>query len=221
MNATADRMPRIAIAHTGTASQLATLADPALTPYRAEPVYLPDLQPGGLDHVDVLLVADRDHPEMLRRNAREFLRVAERGGVLLVFGENAAHSWLPGVAWEGRPTNFWWWRTGEDHGMRLRSPEDEIWQYFTRRAMIWHHHGIFQQPPEATPLVALEEHGVEVGATTYVDRASTAGELFVTTMDPFFHHGAAFMPGATQLLYQSLRWAEDSARERIAAGLLR
>lgn len=214
------RLPRIALAHTGTSSQLAVLADPALAPYRIEEAYLPDLRPGGLDHVDVLVVADRDHPDLLRRHAAEFLAVAERGGVLLVYGENSAHTWLPGVTWEGRPTNFWWWRTGEDHGMRQRNPEDPIWPYLSERAMIWHHHGIFQPPSGAVPLVELEEDGALVGATTYVDRVSTPGVLFVTTMDPCFHHGAAFMPGATQLLYQTLRWAEDQARQQIEGGAL-
>lgn len=214
------RMPRIAMAHTGTSSQLVTLADPALAPYRIEEVYLPDLEAGGLDGIDVLVIADRDHPALLRQHAAEFLAVAERGGVLLVYGENAAHTWLPGVTWEERPTNFWWWRTGEDHGMRRASLGDPIWEYFTERAVIWHHHGIFQPPAGAIPLIELEEEGTIVGATTYLDRVTTPGVLFVTTMDPCFHHGAGFMPGATQLLYQTLRWAENEALARIAAGTL-
>lgn len=209
----APSLPRIAFAHTGTSSQLVTLADPALAPYRMQEVYLPDLEPGGLAEVDVLLVADRSHPALLRKHAAEMLAVAERGGVLVVFGENAVHTWLPGVRWDGRETNFWWWRTGEDHGMRCRNLDDPIWRYFSERAVIWHHHGVFQPPPGAVPLIELEEDGRVAGATSYVDRVSTQGVLFVATMDPCFHHGAAFMPGATQLLYQTVRWAEDVARE--------
>ena len=214
------RLPKTAMLHTGSGYQLTTLADPALVPYGIEPVYLPDLEPGGLDEFDVVLVADREHPELLAQRAPDILGVAERGGILVIFGENAAHQWVPGISWESRPTNFWWWRTGEDHGMRMQNLDDPVWPYFTQRAMIWHHHGIFQPPAGAVPLVTVEEGGVEVGATTYIDRVSTPGEIFMTTMDPVFHHGAGFMPGATQLLYQTLRWAEDRAASRITAGLL-
>lgn len=214
------RLPRTALLHTASGYQLAALADPALAPYRIEHVYLPDLAQGGLDEYDIVLVADREHPDLLSARAADLLAVAERGGVLVVFGENAAHKWLPGITWEERPTNFWWWRTGEDHGMRRRNLDDPMSAYFTDRAMIWHHHGIFHPPAGATVLVAVEEGGVEVGATSYIDRVSTPGEIFMTTMDPVFHHGAGFMPGATQLLYQTLRWAEDRAIARIADGRL-
>ncbi|QFR96170.1 hypothetical protein GBW32_27915 [Streptomyces tsukubensis] len=40
----------------------------------------------------------------------------------------------------------------------------------------------------------------------YENRVSTAGRLIVTTMDPVYHHGSRFMPGATELLYGPLRW---------------
>ncbi|MFF8581915.1 iron chelate uptake ABC transporter family permease subunit [Streptomyces albidoflavus] len=40
----------------------------------------------------------------------------------------------------------------------------------------------------------------------YEDRVSTPGRLLVTTMDPVYHHGSRFMPGATQLLLGLLRW---------------
>lgn len=214
--------PIIALLHTGTSSQLVTIADPALRPYELRAVYLPDFEPGALDDVDAVIVADRDHPALLREHADEIYAVAERGGLLVVFGENSADSWMPGVAWESRPTNFWWWRTGEDHGMRLRNPDHPIWEYFSEKAMIWHHHGIFRVPEGAVSLVAVEEEGVEVGSTTYYDRVSTAGEIFLTSMDPCFHHGAAFMPGATQLLYSTVRWVDQRARQlatdRVAAG---
>lgn len=219
--ATHTRLPRIALLHTGTGYQLQTISDPALAPYQMSFVYLPDLKQGGLDSFDVVFVADREHPDLLVRNAPDILGVAERGGVLVIFGENAAHRWVPDIDWEPRPTNFWWWRTGEDHGMRKRNLDDPIWAHFTDRAMIWHHHGIFQPPTGAVTLIEVEEDGAEVGATTYIDRVSTRGEIFVTTMDPVFHHGAGFMPGATQLLYQTLRWAEHRAIMRIAAGVLR
>lgn len=207
--------PRIGYAHTGTSSQLTTLADAALRPYALRDIYLPDASPASFDDLDALVVADRSHPELLEAFAPSFLSVAERGGTLVVFGENRTHTWLPGISWEARPTNFWWWRTGEDHGMRRRNLDHPIWEYFSEPSTIWHHHGFFQPPAGAVPLVTIEEDGVEVGATTYLDEVTTAGTLLVTTMDPCFHHGAAFMPGATQLLYSTLRWVD--VRTRTAA----
>lgn len=207
--------PAIGLAHTGTGSQLRTLADPALRPYRLRDLYLPDTAEDDFQDLDVLLVADRSHPRLLARHAEAVLEVARRGGTLVVLGENSAHQWLPGVRWQARPTNFWWWRTGEDHGMRLRSPEHPVWNYLSQRAVIWHHHGVFQAPEGTVPLVALEEDGVEAGVTTYLDEVSTPGAILVTSMDPCFHHGAGFMPGATQLIYCLLRWAEARFRHQL------
>lgn len=208
--------PRIGYAHTGTSSQLTTLADPALRPYGLRELYLPDAEPTDLVDLDAVIVADRSHLELLAGFADAFLAVAERGGTVVVFGENAAHTWLPGITWEGRPTNFWWWRTGEDHGMRRRSLDHPVWEFFSEPSTIWHHHGFFTPPAGATALVAIEEDGVEVGATTYLDEVTTPGAILVTTMDPCFHHGAAFMPGATQLLYSAVRWVDARERARAA-----
>jgi len=212
--------PVLAYAHAGSASQLTVLADPALVQYRLRDVYLPDLQPGGLDDVDGLIVADRMNLGLLHRHAEGILGVARRGGALAVFGENAVHTWMPGVAWQPRPTNFWWWRTGEDNGMRLRNEDDPARQFLAPGALIWHYHGILTPPEGAVPLVAVEENGEDAGCIAYVDRVTTAGEILVTTPDPCFHHGAGFMKGATQLLYSSVRWLDHRTRDsaRAASG---
>ncbi|MER7796035.1 hypothetical protein [Microbacterium sp. NPDC096154] len=204
--------PVLAYLHNGTFSQLTTFRDPALAPYRIREVYLPDMQPGDLDDVDGLIVADRIHSGLLRRHAEDILRVAHRGGVLVVFGENWVHTWMPDVVWEPGVTNFWWWRTGEDHGMRPRNLQDPAWEFFSEGSLIWHHHGTLTPPAGAVPLVAVEEDGVDIGCIAYVDRVSTAGEILVTTPDPCFHHGAAFMKGATQLLYSAVRWVDHRTR---------
>ena len=60
----------------------------------------------------------------------------------------------------------------------------------------------------AVSLVELHTESGEVdGSILYLDEQSTPGRLLVTTMDPVYHHGSGFMPGATQLLYSSLHWA--------------
>ncbi len=49
--------------------------------------------------------------------------------------------------------------------------------------------------------------GERDGSILFVDETNHRGRLLVTTMDPVYHHGSGFMPGATQLLYSALHWA--------------
>ncbi|MET4060341.1 hypothetical protein ABIB35_001886 [Arthrobacter sp. UYP6] len=199
--------PRIGLLHCGTFPPLRTLADPALHPYRLESVYLPDADPSVLAGLDAIIVGDRLHHGQLARFAPA-VRAAlqDPGKTVIVLGENTVEQWLPGVGYSFRPTVFWTWRTGEDNGTRLRLPEDPMWEYFTPRAVAWHHHGLLHPPAGARSLVVMEEDGAESGALLYVDEVNQPARLLVTTMDPVYHHGSGFMPGASQLLYSLLRW---------------
>ncbi|GAA3291549.1 hypothetical protein ACFFON_18405 [Arthrobacter citreus] len=199
--------PRLGMLHCGTFPALRTLADPALAPYRLESVYLPDADPSDLCALDVILVGDRLHQGQLAHFApaiREALQ--DPGKTVIVLGENKVEQWLPGVDYTFRPTVFWTWRTGEDNGTRLRLPGDPMWEYFTQRAVSWHHHGLLHPPAGARSLVVMEENGTDSGALLYVDEVNQPARLLVTTMDPVYHHGSGFMPGASQLLYSLLRW---------------
>ncbi|MGF7124447.1 hypothetical protein J2X34_004893 [Rhodococcus sp. BE178] len=130
-----DRAPRsrrrLALVHGGSHFHLQTLKDPAVIAHQPEFLYLAGLTDGDLDAFDTVILADRLHPELLRRHTAQILAVAQRGGTLVVLGENAAHTWLPGVSWTARPTNFWWWLEGEDPLIRTRSPEHEAWEYLS------------------------------------------------------------------------------------------
>ena len=200
--------PRIGLLHAGTFPALRTLEDPALQPYRVEGIYLPDADPAGLRELDVLIVGDRLHPGVRSRfepAIREALQ--DPGKTIAVLGENSVQDWLPGVGYSFRPTVFWAWRTGTDTGTRLRLPEDPLWEFFTRRAVDWHHHGLLHPPSGARSLVTMEEDGTDSGALLFIDEVNQPARLLVTTMDPVYHHGSGFMPGATQLLYSILRGA--------------
>ncbi|WP_328393214.1 hypothetical protein [Nocardia sp. NBC_00416] len=194
--------------HGGSHAQLATLADPALAPYRIRPVHV---RTGALDDLagaEVIVVADRLRPDLLRRWTGAIPAALDHGATVLVFGENSVGQWLPGVREESRPTVFWWWRTGADHRLRTRAPGHPAWEFFAERAVIWHYHGVLDPPDGAVSLVDLHtEDGARDGSILYIDETSTAGRLLVTTMDPVYHHGSGFMPGATQLLYSALYWA--------------
>lgn len=120
--------------------------------------------------------------------------------------------WFPGTCEQQRPTIFWWWRTGEDSRIRRTSVDHPAAAWFTDKSLTWHYHGVLDPPAGAVSLVDLHTTDDEVdGSLLYVDEVSTPGRLLVTTMDPVYHHGSGFMPGAmpgaTQLLYSVLRWA--------------
>lgn len=205
------RPPRIGLLHCGTFPALRTLEDPALAPHRVQGVYLPDADPLELEMLDVVIVGDRLHPGQ-RARFEPALRAVLNDPTknVIVLGENTVEQWLPSLSYTFRPTVFWAWRTGTDNGTRLRLPEDPLWDYFTKRAMDWHHHGLLHPPLGSRSLVTMEEEGAEIGTILFVDEVNQPARLLVTTMDPVYHHGSGFMPGATQLLYSLLRWATAS-----------
>ncbi|MGN0041947.1 hypothetical protein [Rhodococcus sp. (in: high G+C Gram-positive bacteria)] len=209
------RVRRLAIIHGGTYFHLQTMKDPAVLAHQPDFLYLPELLPGDLDCYDTVVVGDRLHPDLVAKNAAQFYSVAERGGTVVALGESGAHTWLPGVTWEPRPTNFWWWLTKEDPMIRTRSHDHESWQYLTTKAVIWHHHGIYNTDADVVPLLVSEEPDSEgiprdAGMMLYEDTVTTPGRIIATTLDPMYHHGSNFMPGATRFLYALLRWVDNT-----------
>ncbi|MCD2109805.1 hypothetical protein LQ384_01710 [Rhodococcus rhodochrous] len=199
--------PAVAFLHGGSHSHLATLADPALAPYRMRAVHVRTGVPEDIAGSDVVVVADRLRPDLLSGWAAAVKDALERGATVVVFGENHVQDWL-GVAEQPRPTIFWWWRTGEDHRVRLQAPDHPAWGFFSDRSVIWHYHGMLEPPPGAVSLADLHTpDGERDGSILFVDETNHRGRLLVTTMDPVYHHGSGFMPGATQLLYSALHWA--------------
>ncbi|MGW3955068.1 hypothetical protein ACWEKM_29970 [Streptomyces sp. NPDC004752] len=204
-------MSHLGFLHGGSFHQLATLAEPAVRLWRPREIYLPDATAADFDGLDTLIVSDRLHPGLLARAAPDLLQVTERGGTVVVLGENDIVGWLPGLrGFRHAATNFWWWRTGEDNGVRRTAEDHSAWRHLTERAVRWHYHGLLEPPAGATPLAhtVLEQEGTPATQQVllYEDTVSTPGRLIVTTMDPVYHHGSRFMPGATQLLYGLLRW---------------
>ena len=204
---------RMVMLHCGSHAQLATLADPALEPYRIQAVHARTGSVTDLDGADVVVVADRIRLDLLAPWAEALQARAEAGGTVVVLGENRVGEWLPGVSEQQRPTIFWWWRTGEDSRIRRASLDHPAATWFTDKSLTWHYHGVLEPPAGAVSLVDLHTTAGELdGSLLYVDEVSTPGRLLVTTMDPVYHHGSGFMPGATQLLYWVLRWAAKGHR---------
>jgi hypothetical protein len=218
---------RIAFVHSGSSFHLADLADPAVVARNLVEVYAPEMTADSLDRVDGLYLAARQHPGTLRRIVPHVLAFLQRPGVkVFIDGENAVGTWLPGTTAEKRGTAFWAWRTGEDLGRRSVNRDHPLWsqRYLTDDAVHWHYHGVLAPPASATPLVVLEPvPGADPDSRDpwgepyralpghpnvllYHDARTFPAEVVVSTMDATYHHGAGFMPGATQLFYRMLDW---------------
>ena len=208
-----NRPPRIAMLHCGSHAQLATLADPALEPYRIEAVHARTAPADALDTADVVLVSDRIRTDLLTPWADRIRARALAGATVVLLGENQVGTWWPDAREQTRTTIFWWWRTGEDSRIRRVNADHPLAGWFTDKALTWHYHGVLEPPEGAVSLVQLHTPEGDVdGSLLYVDEVSTPGRVLVTTMDPVYHHGSGFMPGATQLLYSVLRWASEGHR---------
>lgn len=217
-------MRRTAFVHTGSFYHAATLQDPAVIAMGIEELYAPDLEPGGLEPYDAVYVGARLHPGVRRRIAPVLTDFLQRDGArMYIDGENDVGEWLPGTSEIRRGTNFWAWRTGEDVGRRSVNQDHPFWERLSHRSVHWHYHGVLDHPEGATPLVVLEEvgdaeqsedpWGLDYRAIPghrntllYYDDVTFPAELVVSTMDASYHHGAGFMPGATQLLYRMFAW---------------
>lgn len=177
-------------------------------------IYAPELGPEDLAAADLLIIPDRLDPILLRRHAPLFADFLAGGRTLVVFGENEAETWAPGVSWSGRPTNFWWWLEKDAVPVqRLARPEHELFRHLPFEDTIWHFHGVLHPPPGADALIVVpaDPEGRDCGgALLYEDRATTPGRLIVSTLDPFYHHGSHFMPAATRFLDGFLAWATRS-----------
>lgn len=219
-------MKTIAFIHSGSFFHLADLRDPALKAYDVRGVYAPEMHEHSLDGCDALFLGARQHPDIMNRIAPFVIEFMRRPGVkTYIDGENNVGAWLDGVEESHRGTNFWAWRTGENLGRTSVNKEHPVWGYLSEEAVHWHYHAVLNPPKGATPLVVLEVledhqdsdhldpwggHYLAIpghqNVLLYHDSVSFPSEVIVSTMDCSYHHGAGFMPGATQLLYRMLRW---------------
>lgn len=202
--------PRIVAVDGGTYFHHATLGDPRFAPYFSDLVYAPEL--AGSRHwqdADCLFVASRQDPAWLQAAGQAIGDFLAAGKTLVVMGDNAAESWVPGVRWRPAEVNFWWWLTpGADSGLRLAAPEHALFQHLTLADATWHQHGYLDLPAGAQSLVDRAAGG----SILYEDRVSTAGRIIVTTLDPCYHHGSNFMPATSRFLAGFLPWLQQSLR---------
>ena len=171
-------------------------------------VYLPDLAGTDLTGYAGVILPERIHRGLLTAAAGRVRDLLDAGGTVFAFsGGEPLPEFLPGVRWEHRPTNYWWWlEPGADLGLRTPNPDHELFEHLTMRDCTWHYHGVLDPPDGAEVLVTLPTGE----ALLYLDRVSTAGTLVVSTLDPMSHYGSHFMPATERFLDGFLPWAADA-----------
>lgn len=167
-------------------------------------VYLPELAGTDLTGLAGLVIPERMHHGLLEAGAERVLELLDAGGTVIAFsGGEPLPAFLPGVCWEHRPTNFWWWlQPGADLGLRTPNPAHPLLRRLELRDCTWHYHGVLTPPDGADVLLTLPSGE----ALLYVDRVSTPGTLVVTTLDPLSHFGSHFMPATERFLDGFLPW---------------
>jgi hypothetical protein len=173
--------------------------------------YLPELAETDLTGLDGLIIPERLHHDVLHAAAGRISDLLDAGGTVIAFsGGEPVPEFLPGVRWEHRPTNFWWWlEPGPDLGLRTPDPEHPLFDHLTLRDCTWHYHGVLTPPDGAEVLITLPTGE----ALLYVDRVSTPGTMVVATLDPMHHYGSHFMPATERFLDGFLPWvAAEAAR---------
>jgi hypothetical protein len=199
------RTRRLAAIYGGTPFQYRTLNEPKYRKHIDDIIYLLDLPGVDLSQYDAVMIPDRMHPERLLAGRERIDQYLNQGGTVIAFGEQPAPV-LPGIDWEYRPTNFWWWLDpNASSGLVLTKPEHGLFNYIDQAACTWHQHGVFTPPEGAETLVSLEDGGVVM----YVDQVSTPGTMLVTCLDPISHYGSYFMPATERFLDGFLPWVSE------------
>lgn len=197
-------MKRLAAVYNGSAPHHRTLNEPKYRRWLSEIIYLPDIPETDLSSFDGLLLPERSHSGKLNAAAEPMLEFLERGRCIIAFG-GGEHppKWLPGIKWEHRPTNFWWWLDpGAESGVRFARPDHDLSNYIGEADATWHYHGLLHPPEGAEPLITLRNEG----SLLYIDRMSTPGTLLISTLDPISHFGSYFMPATERFLDGFLPW---------------
>lgn len=200
---------RIAAVDGGTYYHDDTLRAPRYREIFDRTIYIRDLPEADLSEIDIFIASCSADSTSLRRAQPMLDGFLERGGTVVVMGANSPNDWIGHlVTWQDVPSNWWWWLDPKaSSGLTVGDGSHGLYKRMTLRDATWHYHGQLVTPPGAVSLVNCE-YG---GSILYDDRASTAGRIIATTLDPFYHHGSRFMPAATRFLDAFLPWLKDGA----------
>lgn len=172
-------------------------------------IYLRDVPLHDLNVLDILIIPCRTNAHWLGLYSNQLQAFMKQGGTLVAMGETFPDMWLPDIGFRTVETNFWWWlEEGADLGVAMSDPTHKINNYLGKADATYHLHGVF------SPLAPNQKMLIETKqgeCLLFEDTVSYGpGRLVATTLDPFFHHGAFFMPATTRFLLGFLPWLIDS-----------
>lgn len=198
----------VAAVYGGSAPHHRALTAPKYRRHLRDLVYLPDLRTTDLTRYRCLLIPERLHRGLLEAAAGPILGLLDAGGTVVAFsGGEPLPEFLPGVSWQHRPTNYWWWtEPGADLGLVSPAPDHPLLQHIGLADATWHYHGVLDPPPGADTLVALPTGE----ALLYIDEVSTPGTLVIAALDPISHYGNYFMAATERFLDGFLPWLAGS-----------
>ncbi len=197
-------MNRILAIHPGTSFHIECLEAPRYAGYFDQCVRPENLAQTDLTAFDVVLVPCRTAAQRMIPHAPALLAYLNQGGTVVAMGESDSDCWLPNIRFTPQPTNWWWWlEPGADLGVHITAPPHHtLFAQIDQAAVSWHLHGFFYPPPGAEIWITDGQDR----AVLYLDRVSTAGQMLITSLDPFYHHGSHFMPATTRFLDGFLPW---------------
>ncbi|MGQ0777934.1 MAG: hypothetical protein ACT4NY_26580 [Pseudonocardiales bacterium] len=153
-----------------------------------------------LDGADVVWVPEGTPRRRLAALAPALDEVLDRGGAVLLFGDHQA-GWPAHARWTYRPA-----------GGGGRTVIGAAWRdtELGAAAAALHHHGVLEPPTGAEVLLAAADGA----AVAYLDRNSTAGTAFVSTVDPLAHFGHTGAADAARFLDALIPWATTALPRR-------
>lgn len=202
------RLLKLVAVYGGSAAHHRALHEPKYRRWLAGTIYLPHLPEADLSGYDGVIVPERLHVALQEASRPRLLETLLRGGTVVLFGDQTVYAhqprgWLPGIDWEHRPTNYWWWlEPGATSGLQAHEPDHRLWSHLSLGDATWHQHGVFHPPPGSDVLISTDDGA----AVLYIDQVSTPGTLIVTSLDPMSHYGSYFMPATERFLDGFLPW---------------
>jgi hypothetical protein len=157
-----------------------------------------------LGRYEVVVVPRSCDGEMLALRRHQFSRFLDRGGVLIVLGEQWT-DWVPGGRWEPEALEDIQPPQVAAHPLLDELSADGLWWH--RGPANWCCHGHVVAPPGSEQIVTAGR-----GSWLYIDRVSTRGTILWASnldLDTHAYHGS---DTARTLLERVLRWAAGEAR---------
>lgn len=198
-------MKDIGFITSGDGAQLQCYRDYAA--YLDAEIYLRHLDRVDLRDFRAIVVPDFSNQALLQAHAAQLNAYLADGGFMIVFEPNRMDEWLEvvEVQWFSRENEDWkWWmKPGGRMEAYQPNPDHSMARAIPLADMCWHFFGAFRLPPDAIPILNLDN---DEGCLVYDQTVAGGGRLIASTIDPHTHHGRRFMPATTRFLNGFYPW---------------